>query len=123
VSNRNRDLFRGGTNADVYHIQRYDNQQPAELIMTKTTDSFIKTNQEYVKSSSSKTGEEESAYREQPARQAPGGGSHARPDYVDWTDQELPAHARQQGLIGRDESVDRERLISQLEHARHPRKS
>jgi len=89
--------------------------------MTKTTDSFIKTNQEYVKGSSSATGMDKTAYREQPERQASGGAGHQRPTYVDWTDQELLSHARRLHLIDAQEDPGRERLIQLLEAARHPR--
>lgn len=78
----------------------------------RDTDSFIRTNEEYVKRRGSKQGAK--APREQPERQMPGEQGHHKPDYRRWTTEELCSHAARLG-IENAECESRERLIQLLE--------
>lgn len=82
----------------------------------KTSDPFIKTNEEYNKARTTDDGND--AYREQPQRQAPGGEGHETPEFARWTDAELLAHARGLGVVGAQETPNREELIRRLDAAR-----
>lgn len=82
----------------------------------KTSDPFIKTNEEYVKART--TGHTADAYREQPQRQAAGGEGYEKPDFRRWTDTELIDHARGLGLIGAGEQApERDELIRRIDEA------
>jgi hypothetical protein len=81
----------------------------------KTSDPFVKTNEEYVKART--TGHTADTFREQPKQQAPGGEGYEKPDFERWTDSELLDHARGLGLAGDQEAPDRPELIRRLNDA------
>jgi len=85
--------------------------------MAKTSDSFIKQNQEYVKARTTTSG---SGYREQPQRQAGGGRGYDKPDFARWTYSELLEHAYGLGLLSDGEARPRAELIDLLEAAQPP---
>jgi hypothetical protein len=82
----------------------------------KTSDPFIKQNEEYAKART--TGSAADPYREQRQRQGPGGEGYEKPDFERWTDAELLAHARDLGLVGERELPERDELMRRLDKAR-----
>jgi hypothetical protein len=81
--------------------------------MPKTSDPFVKTNEELTKAQT--TGHTAETWREQPKRQAPGGMGHGKPDFERWSDEELLAHARGLGAVAADETPERDELIRRLD--------
>jgi hypothetical protein len=81
----------------------------------KTSDSFVKTNEEYTKART--TGHTGDTYREQPKQQAAGVKGYEKPDFERWTDTELLDHARGLGLAQEGDRPDRAELIRRLNDA------
>ena len=85
----------------------------------KTSDTFVKTNEEYTKARTA-TGHDGGTYREQPERQAAGGAGYEKPDFERWTDEELLSHARGLNLLADDQAPPRAELIRLLDEAQPP---
>lgn len=76
----------------------------------KTADSFISTNQEYVKLRNSQAPGVDNTPREQPKGQIPGYRGHDKPAYAQWTDKELVELAKTLDLDVH-EDIEREDLL------------
>lgn len=90
---------------------------------TKTSDSMIHSNEEYVKLRTQREPSVKSALREQPSQQMPGNKGHDRAKYENWIIEELRDTARKLNILAAD-SLQREELIDALlaaEDRRHAR--
>jgi hypothetical protein len=78
----------------------------------KLEDSWIKSNREYTRLRLGRL--DGLSPTEQPERQAPGKGGHAKPDYGRWTTRELRAIG---GTLGIDDAaqMERDELLRQIE--------
>ncbi len=79
--------------------------------MKKTSDTFINSNEEYVKLRNSQAPGIDKTPREQPKSQIPGYRGHDNPEYAQWTDRELAELANTLNINFSDD-INRDDLIN-----------
>lgn len=78
----------------------------------KLSDDFMKTNEEYTKLKGGRS--DEQTPRETPGQQGPAGSGYAKPDYADWTTDELRQLAAELAVAGANE-MQRDELVRVLQ--------
>lgn len=77
----------------------------------KLSDDFMKTSEEYTKLEGERSDEEPP--RETPGQQGPAGSGYAKPDYADWTTDELRQLAAELAVAGASD-MQRDELVKVL---------